>query len=75
LPSICHAISSATHIPEDKLKNENLSSSRNRAMLKIFYKVGANLSALRNTKDFYSFLGTDGEKIMDEILVLLTEKK
>jgi hypothetical protein len=51
------------------------STSRNRAILRIFYQVGANLSALRNKTDVYSFLGTDGEKIMDEILVLLTEKK
>jgi hypothetical protein len=73
---ICYAISSGTNIPnKTRFKSINSLQSRNDEMLAILSKVSANLSALAvKDQSFYSFLGADGERLMNEIISLLTFK-
>jgi hypothetical protein len=76
LGKICYALSSGTNISHpQRFKSTNSSLSRNNEMLAILSKVSVNLSALAIADpSFYSFLGTEGEKLMNEIILLLIIK-
>ncbi len=79
MAAVCGALRVGTTVSKADFLNITARAERNARMIELLMNIGNELDSLRGggQGNFYSFLGDDGEKNMDELIAMLkrgTEK-